>query len=150
MNSKENEILSIFCRAEKPLSLTDLKSLHPELNKNTLAHVLSTLKAKGLIDVVDYGMSNKTICRLYAPTTLAKEQILNQFTKSIDTIKGICSKVDICMAILNTGINKEIDTQEMTRLRNILNAHLDKNTKDTERNPKDDKHIIPDFDGHAD
>lgn len=128
MQPKEFEILAILCKEKKPLSLVDIRNLHPELNKNTLAQTLAKLYKDGWIEAVSYGKSNKTLCRLFAPTKEAKARILNQYTEVINDVSVIVPKAELCMALLKSDKDKKAAYKEMIHLQNMLNAYIKENS----------------------
>jgi predicted transcriptional regulator len=67
LSKREQQIMSIYWNAGKPLSSTGVVKIDPTLSKNTVQATVKKLLGEGLLKVADIGFSGTVLTRLYEP-----------------------------------------------------------------------------------
>ncbi len=109
---KEQEILDVFWRLEKPLSVKDITENNPKLNKSTVAVLVRKLNENGYLEVDSIKKVSKTFAQYYVPTISKEEFITKDFTKA--TFKNLVTNF----------IKKEKNQNELNELMELIQTRI--------------------------
>lgn len=109
---KEQEILDVFWRLEKPLSVKDITENNPKLNKSTVAVLVRKLNKNGYLEVDSIKKVSKTFAQYYVPTISKEEFITKDFTKA--TFKNL----------ITNFIKKENNPNELKELSKLIQTRI--------------------------
>lgn len=109
---KEQEILDVFWRLEKPLSVKDITENNPKLNKSTVAVLVRKLNKNGYLEVDSIQKVSKTFAQYYVPTISKEEFLIKDFTKA--TFKNL----------ITNFIKKENNPNELKELSKLIQTRI--------------------------
>lgn len=67
LTKRENEIMEIFWRSEKPLSSNDICLEAPHISKNTVQAVIRKLLSMNFIEIAGLGYNKNALTREFSP-----------------------------------------------------------------------------------
>lgn len=109
---KEQEVLDVFWKMEKPLSVKDITETNPSLNKSTVAILVRKLHEKGYLKVDSIQKVAKTYAQYYIPTLSKEEFITKDFTRT--TFKNLVTNF----------IKKEKNPNELEELSELIKNQI--------------------------
>ena len=109
---KEQEILDVFWRLEKPLSVKDITENNPKLNKSTVAVLVRKSNENGYLEVDSIKKVSKTFAQYYVPTISKEEFLTKDFTKA--TFKNL----------ITNFIKKENNPDELKELSKLIQTRI--------------------------
>ena len=95
MYGRELEILNILQGAEKPLIVTDIVNMQPDLTHSTVTTVLRKLLREGLVEVDGSVHSGKVPSRTFKCTDDAKDSVLRYYKTLFQQTNNIVTAEDI-------------------------------------------------------
>ena len=109
---KEQEVLDVFWKMEKPLSVKDITENNPSLNKSTVAVLVRKLNEKGYLKVDSIQKVAKTYAQYFVPTISKEEFLTKDFTKA--TFKNL----------ITNFIKKENNPNELKELSKLIQTRI--------------------------
>lgn len=93
LTKREKQILEIFWKAEKPLSVSEVIDQDKSLSKNTAAAVVKKLYNEELLTIAGIGYTKTALTRQYMPT-VSEEQFLSQELSEKTLSKLVANFID--------------------------------------------------------
>lgn len=116
LTNRENDIMELLWKSEKPLIASDIARMDDNLSINTVQSVLKTLLKKGLIEVADIVYSGKVLTRSYRTTITADEFAISQFMHRAEYFDKNISTSNIVNALLAKEKDEEEAILELEKL----------------------------------
>lgn len=122
INIRELEVLNILWNTDKPLMASSIVNMQEELTQSTVTAVLRKLLKENLVEVAGVAHSGKVLSRLYRPTELSKEVLLQDFADQYYKFRSVISKSELLKAMLDK--DSDMDKKEIARdiadIKNVL------------------------------
>lgn len=80
LTKRERQVLAVFWKADKPLSVSEVIDQDPELSKNTVAAVVKKLHTNDLLSISGIGYTKTALTRQYVPTMSEEEFVLQELS----------------------------------------------------------------------
>lgn len=115
LTKRDQDIMEILWRCEKPIAVFEIQKEIPELSKNSIQQILKRLLDKDYVYVANISQNKKALMREYLPN-ITKEQY---FSLSLDTktfLQLSASFIEHCddMEVIEQ-LQKEIDKKRHGR-----------------------------------
>ncbi len=115
LTKRDQDIMEILWRCEKPIAVFEIQKEIPELSKNSIQQILKRLLDKDYVYVANISQNKKALMREYLPS-ITKEQY---FSLSLDTktfLQLSASFIERCddMEVIEQ-LQKEIDKKRNGR-----------------------------------
>ena len=112
LTKSQLDIMKVFWETDKPLSVSDITRINPELNINTVRAALNTMLKKNFITVDDIVYSGTVLSRSYRPVITLEEYLADNFS-------GI-TKDSFTSAMVANFINNENDIAVIEEIETLL------------------------------